>query len=217
MKKMNRKWMLTILLCMLSVFLAVPSYQVQAASAKKKALKAYSKMLSKKKIKRDSATIYKGKNCYFAIAYIDNNKVPELIIYNTKDVSHMQGWGALYTFRNGKVKYVSQLTLDNVKRLGYYEKTGWFMDNGTWQGYGGDDIMKLNKGKISNKLIYSRETYDDGYTVTIEGYSITNNGTYTQVDATTFNRSLSYNTKNKKFKKYKFYKNTKANRRKYLK
>ena len=209
--------MLTILLCMLSVFLAVPSYQVQAASAKKKAMKAYSKMLSKKKIKRDSATVYKGKNCYFAIAYIDNNNVPELIIYNTKDSSHAQGWGALYTYRKGKVKLVCPLTLDNRNRMGYYKKTGWFMDNGTWQGYGGDSIQKLKNGKVLSNLIYGRSTYDNGYKVVIDGYSITQNGSYMTVDATTFNRSLSYNTKNRAFKKYKFYKNTKANRKKYLK
>lgn len=217
MKKDNKKWMLGLLFCMMSVFLMIPSQQVQAAPVKSKAKNAYAQMLSKKTIKRDSATVYKRGNCYFAIAYIDKNNIPELIIYNTEDASHIQGWGALYTFRNGKVQLVGPLMLDNVKRMGYYEKTGWFTDNTTYQGYGGDTIQKLNKGKVMEKVVYHRETFDNGSTVKIKGFAITQSGEYKTVNKTQFNRSLSYNTKNVKFKKFKFYKNTKANRIKYLK
>ena len=106
--------------------------------------------------------------------------------------------------------------LDNVDRMGYYKKTGWFTDNTTYQGYGGDTIQKLNKGKIVQKLSYHRSTYDNGYTVTFDEYGVTQNGKYTELDATTFNRALTYNTKGRAFTKFVFHKNTKANRKKYL-
>lgn len=208
----KRSWLL--LLCLLSIMVFLTALTSQAASTKTKAMKAYTKMLSKKNLKRDDYTVYKTKNCYFSIAYIDNDSVPELIVYNTKDASHIQGWGALYTYRNGKVRYVSSMMLDGKKRLGYYKKTGWFMDNTTYQGWGSDYFQKLSKAKISTAVSYEREVYNGKATGT---YIVVKKGSYKNIKAATFKRELKKNTKNKKLTKYKFYKNTSANRKKYLK
>ena len=204
---------------LMCVLVMAPSQNVQAASNKTKALKAYRSMMAKKELKIDDWTTYQTKNCRFAIAYIDNNSIPELIVYNNKDVSHIQGFGALYTYRKGKVQLVSTLTLDTRSRLGYYYKTGWFMDNTTYQGYGTDTIQKLAAGKLKTDTVYYRSVEYNGSKYVITGYSMMANGSYQSYDATTFNRSLMENTRdknNKKFRTFKFYKNTKKNRLKYL-
>lgn len=211
-KSTGKKWFLTLLLCWICVFVFLPSQNVQAASNKTKALRAYRKLLSQTTIKRDAYTTFKTKDCRFALAYIDNNSIPELIVY-CSTTSHIEGSGALYTYRKGKLQYVCRLMLDTRKRLGYYPKTGWFMDNTTYQGCGGDEFCKLKSGKVKEDIVYGRSVEYN----TVTGFSITTNGKYQEVSATTFNRSLSYNTNNKRFKTFKFYKNTKSNRTKYLK
>lgn len=215
-RNVSKKWFLGILMCLMVVFVMVPSQNAQAASNKTKALKAYRSMMAKKTLKVNDWTTYQTKNCRFAIAYIDNNSIPELIVYNNKDVSHIQGFGALYTYRKGKVQLVSTLMLDTRSRLGYYYKTGWFMDNTTYQGYGTDTFYKLFAGKLKTDMGYSRSVEYNGRKYVITGYGITANGSYQSYDATTFNRSLTYNTGGKKFRTFKFYKNTKKNRLKYL-
>lgn len=216
-RTVGKKWLPILFMCIMCVFVMLPANQAQAASNKTKAIREYKKMLAKKTLKRDSATVYQTKNCRFALAYIDNNSIPELIVYNNKDASHIQGWGALYTYRKGKVRLVSPLTLDTRSRLGYYHKTGWFADNTTYQGYGGDTFQKLSGGKIKDDYTFSRSVEYRGGAYVITGYGIMSNGSYQEVDATAFNRALSYNTNHKKFKKFKFYKNTKTNRKKHLK
>lgn len=207
-----KKWIL-VLICVFSVAAFLPSQSAEAASTKTKALKAYAKMLSKKTIKRTGHTTMQTKNCKFAIAYIDNNSVPELVIYNDTDLCHAEGFGALYTYKNGKVVYVTSLFLDGKSRLGYYKKTGWFMDNVTWQGYGTDSFYKLSGKKVKSDYVLFRDR-ENGKSVAF-GLMISNN--YQTVDATTFNRVLSTNTKSKKLTKFKFYNNTAKNRKKYLK
>lgn len=82
--RFTMKKLFLLLVCMISITAFLPSQSAEAVSTKKKALKAYSKMLSKKTIKRTGHTTMKTKDCKFAIAYIDNNSVPELIVLNTK-------------------------------------------------------------------------------------------------------------------------------------
>lgn len=215
-KSISKKWLLTVLLCWICVFTFVPMKNVQAASNKTKALRAYRKLLSQTTIKRDAYTTFKTKDCRFALAYIDNNSIPELIVY-CSSTSHIECKGALYTYRKGKLQYVCKLMLDTRKRLGYYPKTGWFVDNTTYQGYGTDEFYKLKSGKVKDDVEYFRSVEYNGKNYTATGFSIVTNGKYQEVSATVFNRSLRYNTNNKSFKTFKFYKNTKSNRTKYLK
>lgn len=213
----TKKWLAALMMCFLCFFVMMPATHAQAASNKTKAMRAYKKMLAGKTIVRDEATVYQTKNCRFAIAYIDNNSVPELIVYNNTDASHIQGWGALYTYRKGKVRLVSNLMLDTRSRLGYYHKTGWFMDNTTYQGYGGDTFQKLSAGKLKDDLILGRSVEYRGGRYVVTGYNSIYKGSYEEIDASAFNRALCNKTNNKAFKKFKFYKNTKKNRTKYLK
>lgn len=44
----------------------------------------------------------RASRCSFALAYIDNNNVPELIVSNSLDVPHAGGHGRIFTYKNGK-------------------------------------------------------------------------------------------------------------------
>ena len=111
-------------LLMLVFVLMFTSTTTQAASQKTKAMKAYASFLSKNRYLKwtDQPNMRTGraKNCYFAVAYIDNNDVPELVLY-TPDSYHMAGYGVMYTYRNGRVVRVFELGLDLRSTLGYYK------------------------------------------------------------------------------------------------
>lgn len=168
-----------IIILVLILLFATPT---MAASKKKKALKAYAAFLSKPSIKRGTWPTLYTKNCRFAIAYIDNNNTPEMVLYH-EDSCHALGWLSLYTFRGGKVSLVGYMYGDYLATLGYYKKTGFILDNYTIQGSGGYWYHKLSKGKLV--------AYDD--------------------------RVLKKVIRRKKLTKYRFHKNTKKNRRRYLK
>jgi len=81
---------------LLSASVAPPKQgeQVQAASKKSAALKAYRKELSKKK-----SRIGYGQAAYFYVQDVDGDKIPELIMFFSAS-SHV----SLCTYKNGKVK-----------------------------------------------------------------------------------------------------------------
>ncbi|MCD7746726.1 MAG: hypothetical protein LUI13_15850 [Lachnospiraceae bacterium] len=69
-----------------------------AASAKSKALKAYSGLLSQDSIKWGSqSSVVSLSDCSFALIYLDNNAIPELLIYANYPPSHSEGYALLYT------------------------------------------------------------------------------------------------------------------------
>jgi hypothetical protein len=191
--------------------------QVSAMSAKTKALKAYNKLLSKKTINRGMES-WNTSDCKFFVAYIDNNSVPELIVYNYKSAPHAGGFGALYTYKNGKVKYVQSLALNIVDRLGYYKKTGWFMDNGMYTGYGDERIEYFSKGKVrTQSLGYVIEASWDDDSILVSQYTKRlKSGKVVNLTKKQFRKELKKAVKGRKLTKYKFHKNTKSNRKKYL-
>ena len=169
------------LFILLAVILLLPT-PVMAASKKKKALKAYAAFLSKPSIKRGIWDTLYTKNCSFAIAYVDNNNTPEMVLYH-EDSCHALGWLSLYTFRGGKVALVGYMYGDYLATLGYYKKTGILLDNYTVQGSGGYWYIKLSEGKFV--------ACDD--------------------------KEIKKVIRRKKLTKYRFHKNSKKNRRRYLK
>lgn len=125
------------------IFMLVPK-SVEAASQKTAALTSYAKFLANP---NNQIRIYNSicltKNCYFEIAYIDNNNVPELVLY-TPDSCHVSGFGVLYTYRNGKMQKVSPLHLDKRSTLGYYSKKGILKDNYSVTGMSKDFYDRLS-------------------------------------------------------------------------
>ncbi|MGN0354878.1 MAG: hypothetical protein ACI4EI_07365 [Muricoprocola sp.] len=85
------------------ILLVVLSDNTEAASQKKNALTAYAKFLSNpyNNVRMKGMTVSLAKNCYFDVVSIDSNDIPELVLY-TPDSDHANGWGVLYTYKNGK-------------------------------------------------------------------------------------------------------------------
>lgn len=182
--------------------------KTEAASAKTKAMKAYRAFLSKKSITWDKGYKVSTKDCKFAIVYVDNDKVPELVVYATT-VPHVAGFGRLYTYRKGKVSRVGAIDLDD-KKFHYYHKKGIYVSRyamgGVFDGY-----FKLSKGKGALKLQKNKYIYAN-YTETT--YS---NAKRKTLSRSQFNRELKKLVGGKKQSSAKFYKNTEKNRKKYCK
>ena len=127
---------LQLLLILTLVFTAIPAMPGEAASTKSKALSAYKKKLSASKVtvlppgKKVTVNYYdtvtyrysKSAAVKFAIAYIDNDNIPELIL---QDNRYCYG---VWTYKSGKVRCVhwgDSLT----DPYGYYKKKGIFEEN----------------------------------------------------------------------------------------
>lgn len=209
-----------ITICIVAVLCAGMPVTANAATAKSKAMEAYRAMLSKNSITCPSGVKAKTSTCSFAIAYIDNNSVPELIVYNP-NACHASGYGAIYTYKNGKVVEIRDLEC-YAGNFSYYKKTGTFRDyyfgNGGWLiTY----VYTLSSGKASMKL---RETVLDssmrGFypnAVANNWVKISKNGKETKITKAAYKKSLKSLANNKKSTKAKFYKNTANNRKKILK
>lgn len=211
----NKKWLLPLLLLCMTVILMIP-VETQAASTKAKALKAYRKLLTQSRIKwNDYGTYVNSKDCFFAIAYVDNNSVPELILecYTT---SHAEGYGALYTYRNGKAQLVTGLSLNGPFR--YYKKKGIFIDNYTGSGVGQNYYTKLYKGKAYTKLGKAEEVqYWNNNKVSYTYTDCTDLSNYKQISKSTFKKRLKKLVGSSKVRTVSMKTNTKANRSRYLK
>lgn len=202
MLKKYRGWL--IVLCTLMVFLAAPGITAEAAPAKTKALKAYEKFLSKKEIAWDANYKVPAADCEFAIVYLDNDNVPELVLHNTS-VPHMAGFGRIFTYKNGKVKRAGSVDMDN-NAFCYYKKTSVFIscyvNGGVF-----DNYRTLTKGKLVHKL-------QKGITLP-ENKTRYYNANRKEISKSTFSKELKKLVGSKKKTRVKFYKNTSSGRKKH--
>lgn len=212
----RKNWKRILLLAGLFILVFSCSITSQAASQKTKAKKAYRTMLAKKYIYKDGWRMT-TKNCDFALAYIDNDSVPELLVYNSDDIPHMGGYGMLYTYSKGKVKYVTGLAMDERKTLGYYKQKGILTDAYAQQGYKSEYYIRLKSGKTTSVLCkeYKYNFRSDKWK--LSSYKKLSSGKLKSASKSSFNKSLKSYVKTRKFTKFKFYKNTSKNRTKYLK
>lgn len=216
--KAKIRYRLILTFCLLTAFsmlLPVTSVTSNAASAKKKALKAYSKFLSSETISWEGSWSVSSANCSFAIAYVDNNSVPELIVENSMDNPHAAGYGILYTYKNGKVKKVANLELNGGTFI-YYKKKGIFKDNYSQAGWFTTHIYKFSGKRASEKLIADINMAGAPANVSSVYYKVS--GTkHTVITKSAYKKKLKSLTKSKKSTKAKFYKNTAAKRKQKLK
>lgn len=209
-KVVKLMWMLSLLIALTMA----GSMAVQAASAKSNAMKAYKNMLSKTTVYKEGWPM-KASNCYFAIAYIDNDSVPELVVFNNRDIPHVGGYGMIYTWRNGKVVYAGGMVLDNKGEAGYYKKKGIYTDIYSHQGRKGVSYQRLKKG-TSSCVLY-KEYVIKGKSWKLSGYKKITGNKANVISKKSFDKSLKSYVGSTKLTKYKFYKNTAGNRKKYLK
>ena len=167
------------------------------------------------------AEVWKPANCEFALVWIDSDDIPELLIYNKKDAYHITGYGQLYNYDKNSpthVKAVMALSLDNLADLGYYRKTGWYMDHYASAGSGKVSLKNIREsGK--NRTVISKvlqSVGSDRYEVA--GYEISNGPSNSrQLNQTEYNDKVAEVTGGIPMTGYVFYKNTKENQEKYLK
>lgn len=205
----NTKKILRVFLCSLLVFFLIPHSQSYAKTTELQALDAYKALLSGKSVKwGDTNSKIPLEKCSFALAYIDNNTVPELILQNIGNTDHAVGYGSLYTYKNNKVVCLGSLSMNDT--LYYYKKKGIYVDNYTGMGFSSDFYNKLSGTKISTKLIKSKNYLADNSIAC--SYS-TGSEEITKVQ---FKRKLKKLVGLKKKTVLRFYQNTASNRSKYL-
>ncbi|MCD8348922.1 MAG: hypothetical protein LUD16_13475 [Lachnospiraceae bacterium] len=213
MKTQTMKKSLVMFLLLFSIFL-LPHLSVEAASSKSAALKAYKKFLAQETIPWGDDSYYTAvptKNCSFAIAYIDNNSVPELIIRNSTDITHLAGWGVIYTWRNGEMTLVGNIDYDGS--FYYYKKKGIYVTSYTMGGTA-YKYFKLSKGTATYKLsMINRIVVTPSSNSTVTSYY---NGSGKEISSSAFNSKLAKLTGSTNRTELTLYKNTARNRKKYL-
>lgn len=214
-KKMKLFWVCVVAFTMALLM----SMTVQAGTPKSNALKAYKKLLSQKTVKWGDSSRLKVplKDCQFAIAYIDNDTVPELFIYNNTVTSHADGLALMYTYKNGKLRFVGNQFMD-MGVFSYYKKKGIYTDNHFQMGVVVNTYKKLSNYRGVVKLRTYKEVADvdrDGKLTTT--YCVVGNGNSKEVSKSKFDNELKKLVGSQKKTSLVWRKNTKANRTKFLK
>lgn len=213
-KNISNKRTLTVLFAfVLSVFVLSAPQQASALTQKQSAMKAYKTFLAKSKISWGTVSV-KASKCKFAVAYIDNNSVPELIVYSPEP-SQAAGYARLYTYSSKKVKLVSSLRGATVGSnssyvFNYYKKKGIFVDTSFSAGSEGYHYTKLSGTKATRKVT-------SGYSYLTGKWSYRNDSTNKAITKTKFNSLLKSLKGSASKTKAAFHSNTSANRTKYLK
>lgn len=213
---MKKKTRITILLTTLLLLFAF-AMPASAASTKSKALKAYKKLLAQKEItfvkSIDGTTTkesFPTSKMKFALVYLDNNTVPELVIDNLDNIPIMYygeiGFScfgnAVFTYKGGKLKQLDVYT-SNWRLTKVYKKKGVFYSNNTH-----------HKKEAIYYYIKGTKTIDIGYFSPVMYYK---NGAFKPIKKSAFQKLLKKYVGSTKATKIKYYKNTAANRKKYLK
>ena len=206
-----------ILVCMVMIVF-INSFTVKAVSKKEKALRAYDEMLSKSSFNVKSNGMignkriivkYETINCSFATAYIDKNSIPELIVQNFTDTSHVAGYGAIFTYKNGKVKQIAALSLNEF--LKYYKKKGIIIDSYSGIGFSEQNYKKISNGKTKIFASTCKNFGNPGSKK--KRYFNANN----ELSKNNFNKLIRKYVKSAKPTKVRFIHNNLENRRQYLK
>ena len=217
----------------LSIAMLLPAISGYAATPKQKAMKAYNKMMSRStvSIKKKGAKLLdpdgkyggyedvakyaptKSSKTEFAIAYINNDNIPELIV-RTNDKRYY----GIFTYKNGKVVRMTGTqedgTFNTVK--GYYKKTGAFFDVRSANfGIDRDIYYKMS----STKAVPQMEVWTNskGSKPSHEYSTFNRAGKVFPINHGAFNYKLKKLSKGKKATIVKYYKNTAKNRKKILK
>ncbi len=182
----------------------------------RQAISAYNDFLTQESFNRGSEElpqIWYMENCEFNLAYIDDNDIPELLLYNTTDADHTTGWGEIYTYTDGAIEECGA-TNSLAENIGYYERSGYYMNFAMWQGYGGIAISKCSNSQDSESGTEFRiEFYaDEDGKHTISGYFVDGN----ECSESDFSSELEKRTGGAELIQYTYYDNTYENREKIL-
>lgn len=94
------------------------------------------------------------KTAKFSLCYVDDNDIPELIVHSDGGAYHADTEVYLYTFYNGEIKNLGQISNDGYSNFTYYEKKGVVISGWMNQGLDIRGIHKLSAGEISSEHSY---------------------------------------------------------------
>ncbi len=209
MKKRN-VFLAVVLFMML---LLIPADVSHAATQKSLAVKAYKQLLSKKTMNFNGMKV-KPSRCKFAVAYVDNNSVPELFLY-CSDVPLAGGTGQLYTYRSGKVRLVESFRIGD--NMSYYKKKGIFINTSEERGYLYNPYYKLSGTKAVYTMRADRCQISAPALGMVKGSWTYKNASGKVLTKSQFNSQLKKLVGTTKKTKVTFRSNTSANRSKYIK
>ena len=214
---------LELFLILMLVLTAIPAMPGEAASTKSRALSAYKKKLSASKVtvlpagkkvqnRNDRYVTYrysKRANVKFAIAYINNDNVPELILEDRH-----YGYG-VWTYKSGKVKCVHWGDT-YYSPYGYYRKKGIYEDISWSEGSPFTKCFyQFKNGKMTeklNKFVYEEGRPDADY------YQFSGSSRYPkEISKAVFKKKLKSYVGKTNVTKLSLKTNTSSNRKKYLK
>jgi len=204
------------LLLALTIVILAPAARGFAATPKQEALNAYNRWLSGTMVQvmpkgfGSECDRVSSSQVRFAIAYINNDSIPELIVQATDDES--QTFQSILTYRNGKIVriYHTHVYIGLIK--GYYSRTGMFLkQNSKSKGKGSDYCVMGTTGVTIRLSILT------SVTPTIYCYIAKNGDLVSLRNHTEFKNKLLTFTKGKALTPVKFSKNTAANRKNILK
>lgn len=209
------------LLMALCIVMLLPAQNAQAASARQKALNAYGKWLSSSKVyilpkgtsykpySYSGTDKYKGTSSSqvrFALACIDNDSIPELLVYDSERCFGM------FTYKSGKVVRISCDGWWNVADK-YYKKQNMFTTSRT-SASGIKSVKHYCRASGRYLCRFATYRYKSGAKHYAE-FSLS--GIRKNLKEAVFNARLAALTKGSTATKISYYKNTKANRKKVLK
>ena len=214
-----------VLLLVACTTLLLPSFDTSAATQKQQALKAYKQFLSKSTVTiiplgrryEDQWSLrmvnYTGtpsSKVRFAIAYIDNDSIPELIIERIEDHMTCALFG-IFTYKNGKVLWV-KAGRGYDYYIGCYAKTGTFLTRDTTDGaLYHDQYTVFKNGKATPKLTKTVAPYE------FKEYYRNQNGGLKKISFQAFSRLLKNLNGGRKLTRVNYHNNTAGNRNTYLK
>ena len=212
-----------VLLLFMSLVTLLPAVHGFAATPKQEALNAYNRWLSNAKVQvmPKGFIDYDGvkytptpaANTEFAVAYINNDAIPELIVRSKDSV-----YCSVLTYRNGKIVRIWQNHFYNSVK-GYYSKTGMFVDKRTPEfAKISDDqyyMLMSPSGSVAQRFLVTLSSTQGGksydyYSPKTKKWTRLNNHTE-------FRKKLLTFTKGKAQTPVKYYRNTAASRNSILK
>lgn len=160
--KKSKTLILAITLALYMLFTSfIPSADVYAASAQTKALTAYQQILKK----------LDSKSNKFALIYLNNDSVPELLI--TPSHGGHVGMGEVYTYTNGKTRNLKYAGSD-YGHLIYSPKKSITCNSAWINGYGAvETFYKFSKNGSRTKLKTFTEIMNPKISYEINGKKVT--------------------------------------------
>lgn len=185
------------------------------------AMTEYKLMLAENNVEIADGEMWESSNCDFAVSYINDDDIPELLLYDFEDNYHVDGYGALFTYEDGAVNFVSRLSLNDVRGIGYYEGSGYYMDQYASTGYGSIQIKHIDDAVNENDWEHTSFTmnleYDEESAKVTDYFIYKSETEFESVSEEEFYEVLNECTGNVDLTEYKFFSNNEENREQQLK